>query len=99
MAFSMMRQTIPFSLKPEYVDEMTVDAETETKHKAGCVWKLAWLSLYSVPIGKILYSIRCYYRAGSAMEEVLDVIVPSLIVVREWLIDCCYIKWRSIPYS
>ena len=40
MAFSMMRQTIPFSLKPEYVDEMTVDAETETKHKAWCVWKL-----------------------------------------------------------
>ena len=36
----MMRQTIPFSLKPEYVDEMTVDAETETKHKAWCVWKL-----------------------------------------------------------
>ena len=36
----MMRQTIPFSLKPEYVDEMTVDAETEIKHKAGCVWKL-----------------------------------------------------------
>ncbi len=40
MAFSMMRQTIPFNLKPEYVDVMTVDAETETKHKAWCVWKL-----------------------------------------------------------
>ena len=40
MAFSMMRQTIPFNLKPEYVDEMTVDAETEIKHKASCVWKL-----------------------------------------------------------
>ena len=40
MAFSMMRQTIPFNLKPEYVDVMTVDAETETKHKARCVWKL-----------------------------------------------------------
>ena len=40
MAFSMMRQTIPFNLKPEYVDEMTVDAETETKHKVACVWKL-----------------------------------------------------------
>lgn len=40
MAFSMMRQTIPFNLKPEYVDVMTVDAETETKHKAGCVRKL-----------------------------------------------------------
>ena len=36
----MMRQTIPFSLKHEYVDEMTVDAEIETKHKAGWVWKL-----------------------------------------------------------
>ena len=40
MAFSMMRQTIPFNLKPEYVDVMTVGAETETKHKAWCVWKL-----------------------------------------------------------
>ena len=40
MVFSVMRPTSPFSLKPEYVDEMTVDAETETKHKAGCVWKL-----------------------------------------------------------
>ena len=30
----------PFSLKPEYVDEMTIDSETELKHKAWCVWKL-----------------------------------------------------------
>lgn len=29
-----------FSLKPEYVDEMTVDAETELKHKVWCVRKL-----------------------------------------------------------
>ena len=36
----MMRQTLPVNLKPEYVDEMAVDAETETKHKAGCVWTL-----------------------------------------------------------
>jgi hypothetical protein len=35
-----MHPIYPFSLKPEYVDEMTVDAETEIKHKAGCVWKL-----------------------------------------------------------
>ena len=35
-----MHPIYPFSFKPEYVDEMTVDAETETKHKAGCVWKL-----------------------------------------------------------
>ena len=35
-----MYPTCPFDFKPEYVDEMTVDAETETKHKAGCVWKL-----------------------------------------------------------
>ena len=40
MVFSMMRPTSPFSLKPDYVDEMTVDAKTEIKHKAGCVWKL-----------------------------------------------------------
>ena len=32
-----MHPIYPFSLKPEYVDEMTVDVETETKHKAGCV--------------------------------------------------------------
>lgn len=36
----MMYPTCPFNLKPEYVDEMTVDAETEIKHKTGCVWKL-----------------------------------------------------------
>ena len=36
----MKSQTYHSKLKPEYVDEMTVDAETEIKHKAGCVWKL-----------------------------------------------------------
>lgn len=40
MVFSMMRPTSPFSLKPEYVDEMTVDAETEIKHKVICVRQL-----------------------------------------------------------
>lgn len=35
-----MIPTCPFSLKPEYVDEMTVDPATELKHKAACVWKL-----------------------------------------------------------
>ena len=35
-----MHPIYPFSLKPEYVDGMTVDAETETKRKADCVWKL-----------------------------------------------------------
>ena len=35
-----MHPIYPFSLKPEYVDEMTVDTETEIKHKAACVWKL-----------------------------------------------------------
>lgn len=33
-----------FSLKPEYVDEMTVDAETELKHKVWCVRKLLGFS-------------------------------------------------------
>lgn len=32
-----MNKTCLFSLKPEYVDEMKVDAETELKHKAFCV--------------------------------------------------------------
>ena len=36
----MKPQTYLSKLKPEFVDEMTVDAETEIKHKAGCVWKL-----------------------------------------------------------
>ena len=27
-------------MKPEYVDEMTVDEVTAIKHKAVCVWKL-----------------------------------------------------------
>lgn len=36
----LMIRTFPFDLKPEYVDEMTVDAKTELKHKAICVWQL-----------------------------------------------------------
>ena len=32
-----MNKTCPFSLKPEYVDEMTVAPITEAKHKAMCV--------------------------------------------------------------
>lgn len=32
-----MNPTCLFSLKPDYVDEMTVDSETELKHKAFCV--------------------------------------------------------------
>jgi len=32
-----MNKTCPFSLKPEYVDEMTIDAATEHKHKVICV--------------------------------------------------------------
>lgn len=39
-----MTRTSPFNLKPECVDEMTVDAETEIKHKAACVWKLVSLT-------------------------------------------------------
>ena len=35
-----MIPTCPFSLKPEYVDEMTVDPATEFKHKALCVIQL-----------------------------------------------------------
>ena len=35
-----MIRTFPFDLKPEYVDEMTVDAETTIMHKAACVWRL-----------------------------------------------------------
>ena len=30
----------PDLFKPEYLDEMTVDAKTELKHKAACVWQL-----------------------------------------------------------
>ncbi len=36
----MKPQTYLSKLKPEFVDEMTIDAETEIKHKAACVWKL-----------------------------------------------------------
>ena len=57
MVFSMMRPTSPFSLKPEYVDEMTVDAETEIKHKAGCVWKLQlerYCTLYGITTDQAL---------------------------------------------
>ena len=28
------------TLKPEYVDDIELDAATELKHKAACVWKL-----------------------------------------------------------
>jgi hypothetical protein len=36
----MKPQTYLSKLKPEFVDEMTIDAEIEIKHKAACVWKL-----------------------------------------------------------
>jgi len=36
----LMIRTFPFDLKPEYVDEMTIDTETAIKHKAACVWCL-----------------------------------------------------------
>ena len=32
--------TCPFDLQPEYVDEMSIDAETAIEHKALCVRKL-----------------------------------------------------------
>ena len=35
-----MIPTCPFNLKPEYVDEMTIDAKTELKHKAMCIHQL-----------------------------------------------------------
>ena len=44
----MKPQTYLSKLKPEFVDEMTVDAETEKKHKAACVWKLLGLQ-YTQP--------------------------------------------------
>ena len=35
-----MIPTCPFNMKPEYVDEMSLDEITAIKHKAACVWKL-----------------------------------------------------------
>ena len=35
-----MIPTCPFNMKPEYVDEMSLDECTAIKHKAVCVWKL-----------------------------------------------------------
>ena len=35
-----MIPTCPFNLKPEYVDKMTVDSDTELKHKAMCIREL-----------------------------------------------------------
>jgi len=35
-----MIPTCHFNMKPEYVDEMSLDAQTAIKHKAACVWKL-----------------------------------------------------------
>ena len=66
MAFSMMRQTIPFNLKPEYVDEMTVDAETETKHNAGCVGKLLGSRYTHSQLG------RCGTLSGVTTEQALQ---------------------------
>ena len=62
-----MIPTCPFSLKPEYVDEMTVDLETELKHKAACVWKLIgntytleelekYCALYGITMEQVLNS-------------------------------------------
>ena len=38
----MKKSACPFrlTLKPEYVDNIELDAETTIKHKAWCVWKL-----------------------------------------------------------
>ena len=52
-------------LKPEYVDDMTVDERTAIKHKAACVWKLLgshytpdrlskYCSLYGISISDAL---------------------------------------------
>ena len=30
----------PFSMKPEYIEEIEVDEQTQVKLKAACVWKL-----------------------------------------------------------
>ena len=35
-----MIKTFPFDLKPEYVDEMTIDEQTAIEHKATCVREL-----------------------------------------------------------
>ncbi len=35
-----MIPTCHFNMKPEYVDEMSLDEVTAIKHKAACVWKL-----------------------------------------------------------
>ena len=29
-----------FSMKPEYIEEVEVDGQTEVIHKAACVWKI-----------------------------------------------------------
>ena len=34
-------------LTPEYIEEFTIDAKTEIKHKAACVWKLLLGNNYS----------------------------------------------------
>lgn len=35
-----MIPTCHFNIKPEYVDEMSLDEVTAIKHKAACVWTL-----------------------------------------------------------
>lgn len=35
-----MIPTCHFNMKPEYVDEMSLDEVTAIKHKVACVWKL-----------------------------------------------------------
>ena len=54
-----MHPIYPFSLKPEYVDDMSVDPETELKHKAMCVRKLLGSSYTQVELKTYcdLYSI------------------------------------------
>lgn len=36
----MKTRKCPFNMKPEHVDEMTLNEPTAIKHKAACVWKL-----------------------------------------------------------
>jgi len=72
----MKKSACPFNLKPECVDEMTVDAETELKHKAWCVWKLLgphytqeqlerYCSLYGISTSDVLEN-RQYYAHYSS---------------------------------
>ena len=74
-----MYPTCPFNLKPEYVDEMTIDAKTELKHKAMCVHQLLGSSYTQEDLKKYcdLYGITTADYYSFKKSKIMDILAES----------------------